>query len=409
MKKLTITIAALVVALHCIAQEELTVNLENDKVAPFLKNVKYSYASGTRIASYAKNLVAADEQPRPAVIELGEAAGEGTFVIVRNTVNENETYTVGMHEGDLTATVYNLIPQQRYEYNIVKNDGNGGETIASGFINTEGNLRMLNLNTLHNVRDIGGWTTTEGERTQYGLIYRGSELHGNSNNAAAEDIAEMHRLGALAELDLRGMASPPTVSGFGDDVPYLNLYMQDQQSGGMLPIYDTEIREAFDFILDNLRHKRSVYVHCTYGADRTGTVIGLIESCIGLTPDAVYKDYELSTFSSFVGLRTKSNLQSRLLTPIGYTSSTKSLKQCARDYMTDNMGISQQDIDDITAILLGTYEYPEDGEQTGICLRKPTISQPEAYFDLSGRMISCPAKGISIVRKVDGTVVKRLK
>ena len=39
-------------------------------------------------------------------------------------------------------------------------------------------IRIIKISGVNNVRDIGGWTTSDGKRVRYGLIIRGGELDG---------------------------------------------------------------------------------------------------------------------------------------------------------------------------------------------------------------------------------------
>ena len=63
-----------------------------------------------------------------------------------------------------------------------------------------------------NMRDLGGWRTTDGMRVRYGMVFRGEAMNDNSvsgyapgrNRLAVEDIAFLtNSLGIKTELDLR--------------------------------------------------------------------------------------------------------------------------------------------------------------------------------------------------------------
>ena len=57
-------------------------------------------------------------------------------------------------------------------------------------------------------------------------------------------------------------------------------------------------KEAISKIITSVLEDKPVYVHCWGGADRTGTVIALIEGALGVSKEQVIEDYELTSYSS---------------------------------------------------------------------------------------------------------------
>lgn len=387
MKTILSFIITIVAATSIAAQEPIVVNLENAKVKKYLEETNYKYLDASRIATYTGGYAAVRpeyEHPNGINITLDAPAGANAVVTVVNTADDNERYEQAIAEGETETTVWNTKPKQEYTYEVTEN----GAVVQSGTIITEGHLRMIKMPTMHNVRDMGGWTTKDGTgMSQYGLLFRGSEPKGSANNASEEDLQYMRNvLGIRAELDLRNLSEPyPTQSPLGEDIDYKFIYMEDK-SDGFFPLYDAEMAEAFRFVLDCLKQRKPVYVHCTYGADRTGTFCGMIHSLTGMPVNTVYQDYELSSFSRYVGsLRYKNSINKRLLTPIGYLQNYD-LRTVMRNYMIQNMDISQQDIDDMTAIMLGTYDYPD--VPTGIVDVKPASHSSGAYHNVFGHRIN---------------------
>ena len=158
---------------------------------------------------------------------------------------------------------------------------------------------------LRNVRDIGGWT---GLRT--GRVFRGSELvwlEGCENGVNPETrrmLTEVMKL--KSDLDLRGEAK----WGIFD---YGNRRFVELQAFGIpklphgFPSYlglfshpETVASALREFAKDE---NYPIYVHCAGGADRTGSLILLVEALCGVKEGDVDIDYELTSFAVIYGLR----------------------------------------------------------------------------------------------------------
>ena len=70
-------------------------------------------------------------------------------------------------------------------------------------------------------------------------------------------------------------------------------YSEDPTEKG----YYNDTRNAFENILRDVINDEKIYFHCTYGADRTGTIAYLIETLLDIKDDERVKDYELTTLA----------------------------------------------------------------------------------------------------------------
>ena len=205
-----------------------------------------------------------------------------------------------------SALVYNLIPQSVYWYRVF--DANGRQ-VSNGIFKTQGYQRLIRTEKVLNVRDIGGWKC-DGGRIAYGKIYRGAALEGITSEAGPvsdSDIKEFTDvLGVGAEVDLRA-ESTISKSPLGSNVTYkkivtsayMNL-MENTRPDNYVGSgdYYSKMASLMDHLVSSLKAGKGVYFHCTWGADRTGSVLALIEALCGVSEADVVKDWELTSFNA---------------------------------------------------------------------------------------------------------------
>lgn len=217
-------------------------------------------------------------------------------------LDARQDWPYGVTLGD--TTYYNLIPGRSYTLAPVF-DHQEAEPIT---IQTLGQLRQIRAEGIDNVRDLGGWPTADGRRLRYGLLYRGTELNTlykptypklRSPHQVTEADVRMMRdlLGIRAELDLREASERPEPDGspLGEDIAYISY-----------PISFRDINTSYTnrtyylgclrFIIGQLQQGHPVYIHCIWGADRTGILCCLLEGALGVSQSDLDKDYELTSF-----------------------------------------------------------------------------------------------------------------
>lgn len=222
-------------------------------------------------------------------------------------------------------TIYNLIPQRTYYYRMWKKVEKEAKDsllmpkdslttltdslLEAGEIHTEGRIRMIYAPSIRNIRDFGGWITTDSLRVKYGLLYRGGELNGKSN-ADSIDVERLKQIGIKAEIDMRydGEVEGTGVSVFGfkdasevgiDEQPsflFTNNSGCCELSHLKLYYWQQRYRKEFEFIVNCLRNDMPVYYHCIWGTDRTGMLSILMGGLLGVSYSDLMKDFELSSF-----------------------------------------------------------------------------------------------------------------
>ncbi|MBR1755448.1 MAG: tyrosine-protein phosphatase [Bacteroidaceae bacterium] len=327
---------------------ELEVSLENDEVALYLANTTYTTDDVTVMGDYETDPLL--RYDRPAVVAIPVPAQETEATLSVSTTDDFAASTqLTVAPGTVLYDLPNLLPQQAYYYKVVADEA----VIADGTIHTGGRLRMIKADGIANFRDLGGWETADGNRLRYGKIYRGSELRaGKFYTASDRDLAMLKAdLGIGAEVDLRedidflnGTMTASAIDGATYYYANLNRWGEDA-----LNLDAAKFRSAFDLVLAALRADKAAYFHCIYGADRTGCFAFLLEGLLGLPVDQLYKDYELTSFSS-AGLRTKDGIDHK----IQYISALQgaTLQEKFFNYWRGAVGVPAEDLLDFIRIMV---------------------------------------------------------
>ena len=387
----------------------ITVNLENDVVLKYFDEVTYTREDTSVIAKYDAIPPSPHYIPRPVKIVLPETIRDtvATLLFADND-HLDQPMRRTSEKGDQEINIYNLVPQRVYCYKLLVGDS----LVSEGEIHTEGQLRMIYVPGLRNVRDLGGWRTEDGSTIKYGKIIRGTEL----NNVYSCDSASIEmmkdELGIAAELDMRANYNQNNnISAFdflsaakveGSEVPSY-YYTSDS---GQLPEHLTRSsflykwKQSFNFIVNNLKEDRTIYMHCVHGANRTGYMALLLEGLLGVEYDQLVKDYELTYFSNKHETKEIADLV------IDYIDGLdgETLKDKFRTFFISKVKVSAGNIDYFINEML------EHNILTGIesAGGGGASACPNVVYNAQGMILpSKSGKGMLIERRPDGTVRKR--
>ena len=289
----------------------------------------------------------------PVTLDMSEmATRNGTALApVRVEVSEDASFEspreFALEAGQTKLDIYLLKTGTKYYYRVYFADA---DAVAQGSFTTAPSPRILNISNIRNVRDIGGWITTDGKRIKQGLLYRGSELDGAVEPeyylkpVGQRDMLEV--LGIRYEMDLRGEAENTMgTHALGSTVEHVYYGTQ---------MYDSSFnnqygREAIRRVFADLAKPENypMYVHCTYGCDRTGTVMYLLEAILGLSDEDLTMEYELS--SLFSGNVDRHNLKEGLTALSEYEGETT--REKAENFLL-SVGVTTEEMDSIRNILL---------------------------------------------------------
>ena len=228
---------------------------------------------------------------------------------------------------------------------------------------TEGTLettdlgpRFMKVDGIYNVRDLGGYITQDGKRTVQGLLYRGGSLTPASvypHDLTDEGKAYMSEVMEIkTEIDFR----PPSEAGGHTESPipganlvYITLGGYADAFGGYMQSY----RQLFSTLA--VKENYPIYMHCTGGADRTGTVSFILNAMLGVSELECIQDYELTSFSVYEERNTRSGPYAKYYEEFraqldAYAGDT--LQEKAEAYLI-RIGVTKAEIDSIKAIMNG--------------------------------------------------------
>lgn len=233
-----------------------------------------------------------EEQSLPPMTAFSwSAAAPAVLEISRDPSFETVDYRA---EGDGRAEVTNFLLDTEYYWRVLC-EGESSETRR--FHTSAQPPRFLYVDGITNVRDIGGWKTTDGKKVRQGLIYRCSELDSHVNLTKKGIRTMVEELGIRCDLDQRGEAvgkrTESVLSPYGVEwcllpmVPYDTIFNPDEMQ--------KNIAKAFAIFADADRYP--ICFHCWGGADRGGTLAFLLEAALGIGLADLYLDFELTSLS----------------------------------------------------------------------------------------------------------------
>lgn len=176
------------------------------------------------------------------------------------------------------GTYWNLVPNKEY-------------TIDGVRFKTTGSVRQIHFpdanEYVDNCRDLGGYKC-EGGHVKYGRVIRSARLPEKLTKTSSVAKVLRDDCGVTCEIDLRGQSAYTTLGWSGVK---LLVY------GYATVLTSTKnIKAVFERILAEVEKGGCVLLHCSAGADRTGTVTAVLLGLLGVSEADIIKDWELTTF-----------------------------------------------------------------------------------------------------------------
>ena len=190
------------------------------------------------------------------------------------------------------AEISNLLLGTRYEWYVT---ANGEASERASFVTDATPPRMLYVEGISNVRDFGGFLTSDGaQRVRQEMILRTSEMdtHVEITEAGKQTFLDM---GIRLDLDIRGIKDEPRAPILDEArvkwvnyplAAYGEIFCERQ-----LRLYG----ESYALLADSENYP--MIVHCWGGIDRTGCWLYILGGMLGVGENDLGLDYEMSSFS----------------------------------------------------------------------------------------------------------------
>lgn len=329
--------------------------VENEAVNKYLNEADYHGFKGSVITEYAVESGFRMDWPREFSFSTLPRNAEEVYYKIWECWTDVLLFEGKGTPSHIEGILNHLQPGSAYIYELT---GLDMTPIVKDSLQLDGGVRMIRANNTLNIRDIGGWQTTDGKRVKYGRIFRG----GRFRDVTGEDVSLLiDQLGINVEIDLRSeeelklddedASNDLNYPILGDNILYYSFPMP--LSGFINK--DTVYLSVFRTVLSSLKQGKNVYIHCAGGADRTGTIILMLEALLGMEDSEMAKDYELTSFAP--GYYDKNNYRylDRCTSTFDHFSAISGKKGTTKEITTCYLllqGVTQEEIDSFRAIML---------------------------------------------------------
>lgn len=321
------------------------------------KQAAYVNGSYTDVLNYAKGYDSLDV-PQPVTLYWYDllASSSGSYYV---EVSASSSYqsSVVYQTDETSIDIYNLLSNTVYYWRVAESRSALSSAKSNLIRITSSAPTMFKIDGSLNIRDAGGWKTTDGVEVKQGMLIRGSRLNGSYSSSFTNLLSEtgmeqFKALGVKTIIDLRltnvNETGDATASNMKSTYGVANYYSIPfvYSTPNLLTENSSQIKKVFAILAD--KNNYPVYFNCNVGTDRTGLIAYLVNGLLGVSQDDLRKDYLLSNFSYLEKTLSVGNLsyESTIAAFSGNTWAEK-IENCLLSY-----GVTQDQIDSIRNILL---------------------------------------------------------
>ncbi len=352
-----------------------TLVLLNDEVAEFALN----YTKGSAINYAPADGVATDRYvPKAATISWENSREDALYYTLKVGLEEDLSDANSYLVSETKADIDYLFTAKHYYYQVYAHYDND-EVVKSQVFDfyTADTPRTVYIEGVTNTRDIGGRYIMGGQyQIKQGMVYRGAEVNRELGAITEEGKRVMlYDLGIKTDLDIRGgdVQNATGTSPIDDELNYVHL-----EAPWYSHVFSASYKEAFTTEIRTFANPDNypIYLHCSVGRDRAGTLSALLSALIGVEEIDIYRDYEMS-FLSRVGLKdaaqsegNHSSLMNDFTTMFNRIKSdypAATLMESTAKWMKAYLGITQEEIDTIRNTL---WEETDGGKVDNSAVKK---------------------------------------
>lgn len=262
-----------------------TVSLVSKDVEKFIQN--YSMGKGLIVADNTRKEDLAVSVP---VTLSWTCDKDNTGFTVIYTTQQDFSDAVKVDVTEPKLELADLFVATTYYWQVVTHTSSGDNYSTVFCFTTADTPRIISIDGVNNARDVGGYLTEDGRyRVAQGMVYRGTRLNDYISEEGIEKALSVYKF--KTELDLRRKTDNgySDVTPLGETVNYVNISVIDY-SGAYS--HQEEMRQAIALLADESCYP--IYVHCTAGRDRTGTMLFIVGALLGVPEQSLCADFELT-------------------------------------------------------------------------------------------------------------------
>lgn len=293
-----------------------------------------------------ENAVSTGSPYRPFVFEYQLENASGTLRLSEDSaLTDAQEYNLDQEK--TSVIIDNLKTGTTYYYQV---EVSGKQ--YDGTFDTAASNRFISIPGVENLRDIGGYKTLDGKTVKQGLLIRGCELDGIKNEdyfVADQDITAVQQtFGFVYDLDLR---SPEIFEGDYQSRLGAEVGHQFYDAPTYAQIFRSEYLDSMRKIFADLAdpEKYPMYLHCTWGRDRTGTVVLLLQGLLNVSKEDLLQEYRLTGYVT-PSVATNNKMDVVFMQLESYEGDT--LQEKIVNYLTTTVGVTQEEIASIESIFL---------------------------------------------------------